>query len=169
MAHTAWPGHPHGIVASLVHLWERRGKREEPMYSPRVIAGLHNLALDGSSRRLWELAARVFEGQAGADEATRVFVGTRRPSVDDDAAVENAAEEEGEGGVETEHQLSEAVVTLPPDVQVIGYRLVWALAGLIALGGAAISWFMRSDEGDLERATIPRPGVAAPAAPARGP
>jgi EmrB/QacA subfamily drug resistance transporter len=45
--------------------------------------------------------------------------------------------------------LSQAVTSLPADVQMLGYRLMWGLAGLIALGGAAISWFMREDE-DLE-------------------
>jgi EmrB/QacA subfamily drug resistance transporter len=42
--------------------------------------------------------------------------------------------------------LSQAVINLPADVQMLGYRLMWALAGLIALGGAAISWFLRDEE-----------------------
>jgi EmrB/QacA subfamily drug resistance transporter len=57
--------------------------------------------------------------------------------------------------------LSLAVTSLPADVQMLGYRLMWALAGFIALGGAAISWFMREDE-DLVEA------VPSPVAPLRG-
>jgi hypothetical protein len=47
--------------------------------------------------------------------------------------------------------LSQAVTSLPPEVQMLGYRLMWGLAGLISLGGAAVSWFMREDE-DLSEA-----------------
>jgi EmrB/QacA subfamily drug resistance transporter len=47
--------------------------------------------------------------------------------------------------------LSQAVTSLPPEVQMLGYRLMWGLAGLISLGGAAVSWFMREDE-DLTEA-----------------
>jgi hypothetical protein len=45
--------------------------------------------------------------------------------------------------------LSPAVTALPPAVQMNGYRLMWALAGLIALGGAGLSWFGR-DEAEAE-------------------
>jgi EmrB/QacA subfamily drug resistance transporter len=63
--------------------------------------------------------------------------------------------------------LSQAVTSLPPEVQMLGYRLMWGLAGLISLGGAAVSWFMREDEDlteagpsaarDHARAPAPRP------------
>jgi len=69
--HLAFAGHPHGVIASLVRFWERRGRRDEPMYSPRVVVGLYFMALDGVGRRAWEVAARVFEGTDGAAHAAR--------------------------------------------------------------------------------------------------
>ncbi len=54
--------------------------------------------------------------------------------------------------------LSQAVTSLPADVQMLGYRLMWALAGLISLGGAALSWFGREDEEEVQaaaRRTVP--------------
>jgi EmrB/QacA subfamily drug resistance transporter len=48
--------------------------------------------------------------------------------------------------------LSQAVTSLPADVQMLGYRLVWGLAGVIALGGAALSWFGREEEESEEPA-----------------
>jgi MFS family permease len=44
--------------------------------------------------------------------------------------------------------LSKAVTSLPAEVQMLGYRLMWGLAGVIALGGAALSWFGREDESE---------------------
>lgn len=87
-------GHPHGVVASLVRFWERRGRRDEPMYSPRVVVSLHHLALDGVSGRDWEAVARLFEGTAGAERAARAWRATR-PMADDNAPAE-AAEEPSE-------------------------------------------------------------------------
>lgn len=49
---------------------------------------------------------------------------------------------------ESEHGLSKAVTALPGDVQMIGYRLMWGLAGVIALIGAGISWFLRNEAAD---------------------
>src|SRR5579859_7486924 len=46
--------------------------------------------------------------------------------------------------------LSQAVTSLPPEVQFNGYKLMWGLAGLIALGGAAVSWFGREEEEDAQ-------------------
>ena len=54
--------------------------------------------------------------------------------------------------------LSQAVTSLPAEVQMLGYRLMWGLAGLISLGGAAISWFMRADE-DLTDVGPPPPAA----------
>jgi EmrB/QacA subfamily drug resistance transporter len=42
--------------------------------------------------------------------------------------------------------LSQAVTSLPATVQMLGYRLMWGLAGVIALGGAALSWYGRDEE-----------------------
>ena len=50
--------------------------------------------------------------------------------------------------------LSLAVTSLPADVQMLGYRLMWAMAGLISLGGAAVSWYMRAEEDLREPSTL---------------
>jgi hypothetical protein len=42
--------------------------------------------------------------------------------------------------------LSSAVTSLPAEVQFNGYKLMWGLAGMIALAGAALSWFGREEE-----------------------
>jgi len=47
-------------------------------------------------------------------------------------------------------ELSSAITSLPAGVQLIGYRIMWGLAGLVALGGAAISWFLRDPEAEAE-------------------
>jgi EmrB/QacA subfamily drug resistance transporter len=65
----------------------------------------------------------------------------------------------GGGGSE----LSAAITSLAPDVQMIGYRVMWALAGFVALGGAAISWFLRDPEAEAEFEVRP---AAAPLGPA---
>ncbi|MBV9897537.1 MAG: MFS transporter [Chloroflexi bacterium] len=59
--------------------------------------------------------------------------------------------------------LSQAVTSLPADVQMLGYRLMWGLAGVIALGGAVLSWYGRDEEEQAEHAAVP----AASAPPAR--
>ena len=51
--------------------------------------------------------------------------------------------------------LSPAVTSLPAEVQFNGYKLMWALAGLLALGGAALSWFGREEEESEEPAALP--------------
>jgi hypothetical protein len=61
--------------------------------------------------------------------------------------------------------LSQAVTSLPADVQMLGYRLMWGLAGLISLGGAAVSWFAREEE---EQDVPAVSGVRAPALGAGG-
>jgi len=55
--------------------------------------------------------------------------------------------------------LSQAVTSLPADVQMLGYRLMWGLAGLISLGGAAISWFGRESEEEVAASTPRRMAV----------
>jgi EmrB/QacA subfamily drug resistance transporter len=61
--------------------------------------------------------------------------------------------------------LSQAVTSLPAEVQMLGYRLMWALAGLISLGGAALSWFGREGEEEV-LASSPRPVAVRPLAQA---
>ena len=51
--------------------------------------------------------------------------------------------------------LSQAVTSLPAAIQLLGYRLMWGLAGLIAVGGAALSWLGR-DEAEAEQPTPAR-------------
>jgi hypothetical protein len=63
---------------------------------------------------------------------------------DTDDNIIEVADDEADGGREA--GLSQAVTSLPAEVQMLGYRLMWALAGIIALGGAAISWFLREDD-----------------------
>ncbi len=55
--------------------------------------------------------------------------------------------------------LSQAVTSLPADVQMLGYRLMWGLAGLISLGGAVISWFGREGEEEVVASTPRRMAV----------
>jgi hypothetical protein len=43
------------------------------------------------------------------------------------------------------------VTSLPAVVQLLGYRLMWGLAGVVAVAGAALSWFGRDDEEASER------------------
>ena len=62
--------------------------------------------------------------------------------------------------------LSQAVTSLPADVQMLGYRLMWGLAGLISLGGAALSWFGREGEDEV-LASAPR-GVSVRPVPQAG-
>jgi hypothetical protein len=87
-----------------------------------------------------------------------------------DDTIIDVADDSQQGGNDT--GLSQAVTSLPADVQMLGYRLMWALAGLISLGGAAISWFMRDDEEDDIREAAPRTApvpVGAPPPPERAP
>lgn len=43
-------------------------------------------------------------------------------------------------------RLTPAVTSLPARVQMLGYRLMWGLAGVIALAGAALSWYGRDED-----------------------
>ena len=69
-----------------------------------------------------------------------------------DDTILDVPDDSQQGGTDT--GLSQAVTSLPAEVQMLGYRLMWGLAGLISLGGAAISWFMREDE-DISDADPP--------------
>jgi hypothetical protein len=87
-----------------------------------------------------------------------------------DAADDGIIEVADNEGPEMEHGLSQAVTMLPAEVQMNGYRLMWGLAGVIALAGAGISWFMRDEEADdsammRARAAPVRQPAPAPAAP----
>jgi hypothetical protein len=88
----------------------------------------------------------------------------------DDQIVDVADDSDSSGGG---NELSPAITSLAPDVQMIGYRFMWALAGLVALGGAAISWFLRDPEAEAEfevrPAAAPLPPVPAPPAGPREP
>jgi len=83
-------------------------------------------------------------------------------AVDTDASDTDIVEvADDQGGGEREAGLSQAVTSLPAEVQMLGYRLMWALAGIIALGGAGISWFLREDDiPERTPAPAPRPAVA---------
>ena len=84
----------------------------------------------------------------------------------DDLIVDVPDESEtGAGGGE----LSAAVTALPADVQMIGYRVMWALAGIVALSASAISYFLRDPEGETEAEAHPAPAPATGAPPRRQP
>jgi hypothetical protein len=72
--------------------------------------------------------------------------------VPDDSQQNNAAE------------LSATVTSLPPDVQMQGYRIMWGVAGVMALGAALVSWFGREVD---EYEVSPGPAAATPSAQER--
>jgi len=74
----------------------------------------------------------------------------------DDTIVDVADDSAGDA---KDSGLSQAVTSLPADVQMLGYRLMWGLAGLISLGGAAISWFGRESEEEVAASTPRRMAV----------
>jgi EmrB/QacA subfamily drug resistance transporter len=76
-----------------------------------------------------------------------------------DVPDDSATDSQGSG-------LSQAVTSLPAEVQMLGYRLMWALAGLISLGGAVLSWFGR--EGEEEVLASPPRTVASRPLPQAG-
>ena len=64
--------------------------------------------------------------------------------------------------------LNPAVTSLPPDVQMIGYRVMWGVAGVMALGAAVFSWFGREVD-EYEHSPGPAPAAAPTAARRRVP
>jgi EmrB/QacA subfamily drug resistance transporter len=81
-------------------------------------------------------------GDAPAPAATSASVGPV------DAADDVIVDVPDDGEQANKSDLPEAVTTLPGEVQMQGYRIMWALGGLVALAGAAISWFLRDPEAD---------------------
>jgi hypothetical protein len=61
-------------------------------------------------------------------------------------------------------ELSAAVTSLPADVQMQGYRIMWGVAGVMALGAALVSWFGREVD---EYEVSPGPAAATPSAQER--
>src|SRR5262249_44901511 len=59
-------------------------------------------------------------------------------------------------------ELSAAITSLPADVQMIGYRVMWALAGVVAFAAAGISYYMRDTEAEPEVETRPAAPIGAP-------
>jgi len=94
--------------------------------------------------------------------ASAALAGTSIGGVQDanaaDDTIVDVADDSAAGG--TGRELSTAITALPAGVQLIGYRIMWGLAGLVALGGAAISWFLRDPETEAE--FEPPPTAAAP-------
>jgi MFS family permease len=82
----------------------------------------------------------------------------------DDLIVDVADEDAGLAG---RHELSAAITALPADLQMNGYRFMWALAGAVSIGAAAISWYLRDPEAELE--FQPRDAPAAASGPPRVP
>jgi hypothetical protein len=80
----------------------------------------------------------------------------------DDSIVDVPDDSDSGGGNDG---LSQAVTSLPADVQMSGYRLMWGLAGVIALSGAVMSWYGRDEEESDEPAPAQAPPVRAAAPP----
>jgi EmrB/QacA subfamily drug resistance transporter len=76
-----------------------------------------------------------------------------------DDAIVDVPDDSDSGG--NDQGLSQAVTSLPPDVQMSGYRLMWGLAGVIALGGGILSWYGRDGEESDEPAPAQAPARAA--------
>lgn len=99
-------------------------------------------------------AAQAIQQQQAVSAASQAGTGTTLLDTDtsDDAIVDVPDDGDSQGGDEG---LSQAVTSLPADVQMLGYRLMWGLAGVIALGGAALSWYGRDEEEAEEAAPAP--------------
>jgi MFS family permease len=88
-----------------------------------------------------------------ARQSTTVSTSTVDTDTSDDTIVDVPDDSDSHAN---DSGLSQAVTSLPASVQMLGYRLMWGLAGVIALGGAALSWFGRDDESE-ESETAPAP------------
>jgi EmrB/QacA subfamily drug resistance transporter len=67
-------------------------------------------------------------------------------TLDTDTSDDNIVDVPDDSSESDSSDLSPAVTALAPEVQMNGYRLMWLLAGIVALGGAALSWFGRDEE-----------------------
>jgi hypothetical protein len=104
---------------------------------------------------------------AGAAVAITTTPGAGASLLDTDTSDDNIVDVPDDSSDSSDSSgLSPAVTSLPAEVQFNGYKLMWALAGLLALGGAALSWFGREEEDSEETAAAPAP---APGAVARQP
>jgi EmrB/QacA subfamily drug resistance transporter len=92
--------------------------------------------------------------QASAAAASKAGTGVSLLDTDtsDDAIVDVPDDSAGDSA---DSGLSQAVTSLPADTQMLGYRLMWGLAGVIALGGAVLSWKGREEEESTELAPAP--------------
>jgi MFS family permease len=99
--------------------------------------------------------------QASAAAASKAGTGVSLLDTDtsDDAIVDVPDDSAGDSG---DSGLSQAVTSLPADTQMLGYRLMWGLAGVIALGGAVLSWKGRDEEESTEPAPAQTAGEARP-------
>jgi hypothetical protein len=58
-------GHPHGILASLLHAWRTEGIRNDPRYCITALWTLHHLALSDITSDRWRQLAMSLEGEKG--------------------------------------------------------------------------------------------------------
>jgi hypothetical protein len=118
-------------------------------------------------------AAAGVPAPAAAQGASAALAGTTigaRGLLDADTSDDLIVDVPDEG--EAEHgggELSAAITSLPADVQMIGYRIMWALAGVVAFVAAGISYFLRDPETEAQSAPRPAAAVPAGAPPGRRP
>lgn len=77
-------------------MWQNRGKRE-PEYSTRAIVALHQIATEGTTRRMWDAVARALEGIDGA----ATIAGVMR---DQDRVTDSAERHNGTRAAESEEE-----------------------------------------------------------------
>jgi EmrB/QacA subfamily drug resistance transporter len=133
-------------------------------------------ALTGIQPRLPAIAAQqnaTAPAPAAAQGGTAALAGTTigaRGLLDADTSDDLIVDvpDDGDAGHKG-GELSAAIISLPADVQMIGYRIMWALAGVVAFGAAGISYFMRDPETEAESAPLRAAAVPARGSPARRP
>jgi hypothetical protein len=102
-------------------------------------------------------------GVAGGVGAITTAPGTGTSALDTDTSDDNIVDVPDDSSDSSDNSdLSPAVTSLPAEVQFNGYKLMWAIAGLLALGGAALSWFGREQDEADEREAAPAPAAAKP-------
>jgi EmrB/QacA subfamily drug resistance transporter len=126
-------------------------------------------ALTGIQPRIPAIAPQ--QNAAGAAPAQSAPAGTTigaRGLLDADTSDDLIVDVPDEGDARRRGgELSAAITALPADVQMTGYRIMWALAGVVAFGAAAISYFLRDPETDAEPSPAPTATPAAGAPPRR--